>query len=640
MQTENNNSTGKVLSVVIPAYNMEKYIAQTLDSLICDEYMDKLEVLVIDDGSKDSTVDIAKKYEEKYPDTFKVISKENGGHGSVLNKGIELATGKYYRPLDADDWVDTEALKAVICEMEKNDADMVLTNFRKILEKTGRQLNVRIKNIWNMREIKEGKAKPKPGREAIVYGRVYDFDSKLFDYADQYLFHFISYRTKLLQDNNIRFDEHVFYDDMEYDIFPLPYVKTVLPIDRYLYQYRLEREGQSVDNASFIRNNKHRRKIVEHITEYYVENREKFSPNVRNHIYPDILWKIVRQYDIYLSLMPKSRETRKELMGFASKIKDIDGQIYNETCGRRVKMIMNSRGLLYGPIANKRLQKIRYNMKHRNDRDTSAKAWTMESDIPMHKMIRRRRILKALHLTWLSRDMRRLKRFKNIHKGERVFITCPGPSMSIKDLELLKDEYTIGVNSIIKAYEHTDWRPTYYALVDIFAFEKTMRENAVPGNTYCKREGFFHYRFNLKTKNGRESYLLVDYSNHRPDWMEKKKIKYSDDISVCVYDGFTVTNMAIQLAIYMGFKQIYLIGADADYTKPKIHFIEMPDDKEKVAAGWLPNATDLSMDGYRAIKKFAYKRGCEIYNVTRGGKLEVFYRENVDRVLRNKPKAN
>lgn len=164
----------KVLSVVIPAYNMEKYIKQTLDSLVCDEYMDKLEVLVIDDGSKDDTAAIAKTYEDRYPGTFRVISKENGGHGSALNKGIELATGKYYRPLDADDWVDTSALKAVIAEMEAHDADMVLTNFRKVYEKTQKTENVRISNVWNRKQIDEGKAVPKPGRKVLIYGQVYD----------------------------------------------------------------------------------------------------------------------------------------------------------------------------------------------------------------------------------------------------------------------------------------------------------------------------------------------------------------------------------------------------------------------------------------------------------------------------------
>lgn len=625
--------SNKILTIVIPAYNMEKYIAQTLDSMICDEYMKDLEVLIIDDGSKDNTAAIAQEYVDKYPDTFCLVSKENGGHGSALNKGIELATGKYYRPIDADDWVDTDALKAVIDEMRNKDADMVLTNFRKILEQSGKQINIRIKNVWNMKEVREGRAKPKPGRKQLIYGNVYDFNAELFDYSQQYLFHHVSYRTALLQENNIRLDEHVYYDDMEYDIFPLIYVKTVLPIDRYLYQYRLEREGQSVDEACFAKNNKHRRKIVEHITEYYVTNADKFGENVYSHLYEDILWKIVRQYDIYFKLMPCNNETKKELFGFMETIKNISPEIYEKTSSRRIEMIEKC-GLMYYLIASKTLQKIRWKIKTRNDNNPNAKAWTMESDIPMHRMIRNRKILSFLHLSWLSKDMRRIRKFKNIHRGERCFITCPGPSMTIKDLELLKDEYTIGVNSITKAYEHTSWRPTYYALVDIFAFGKSLNDNPVHGNTFCQREAFFHYRCNPKTRNGRETFLLVDYSNHKPEWMEKKKIRYSSDLSVHVYDGFTVTNMAIQLAIYMGFKKIYLIGADCDYTQDKIHFIEMPDDKDKIKAGWLPAATDLSIDGYRAIREFAYKHGCEIYNVTRGGKLEVFYRDNLERVLR------
>lgn len=631
-----NNVNNKILTVVIPAYNMEKYIAKTLDSLICDEYMDELEVLIIDDGSKDKTAEISKKYVEQYPNTFTLCSKENGGHGSALNKGIELATGKYYRPLDADDWVDTEALKAVMHEMKNHDADMVLTNFRKILEQSDKIVNCRIKNVWNMREIKEGHANPKEGREILVYGKVFDFDKELFDYADQYLFHHVTYKTSILQENNVRFDEHVYYDDMEYDIFPLIYVKTVLPIDRYLYQYRLEREGQSVDDSSFAKNNKHRRLIVEHICEYYVKHAAEFGPNVYQHLYADILWKITRQYDIYLTLMKNSRETKEEILGFAHRINEISPELYEKTASRRIKAVTACNGAFFPIIANRKVQYISWKLKTRNEPNLKAKAWTMESDIPMHRKIRQRKILKFFHLTWLNKEMRSIRRFKNIHKGERVVITCPGPSMTIKDLELLKDEYTIGVNSITKAYDHTAWRPTYYALVDIFSFGEYLKENDVAGNSFCLREGFFHYRSNPKTQNGRESYLLVDYSNHRPDWMAKKKIKYSSDISVCVYDGFTVTNMAIQLAIYMGFKKIYIIGADCDYSQSKIHFIEAPGDKKKIEGGWLPDAAALSIDGYKAVRKFAYKKNCEIYNVTRGGKLEVFYRDNLDLILREK----
>lgn len=626
----------KVLSIVIPAFNMEKYIETTLDSMVVDDYMDKLEVLIIDDGSKDRTAELAQKYVDKYPGTFQLISKENGGHGSALNKGIELATGKYFRPIDADDWVDQEALKAVIDEMEKQDADMVLTNFRKILEKQDKIVNCRIKNVWNRREINEGKAKPKPGRDVLIYGKVYDFNEKLFDYSEQYLFHYVSYKTSLLQDNNIRFDEHVFYDDMEYDIFPLIYVKTVLPIDRYLYQYRLEREGQSVDESSFAKHNKHRRLIVEHICRYVIENKDKFGENVFNHIYPDLLWKITRQYDIYFKLMPNNRETYEEVLGFSENIRKISNDLYEKTLSKRVENTIKYGFKGFHLIANKRLQALHWNHIHKNDPDFSKKAWTIESDIPMHRMIRKRKWLKLLHISWLDPDMRRIRRFKNIHKGERVFITCPGPSLTIQDLELLKNEYTIGVNSITKAYTKTNWRPTYYALIDIFSFGKYLHEHEVDGGTFCQREAFLHYRSQPKTQNGRETYLLVDYSNHLDDWMEKKKIEYSDDISVGVYDGFTVTNMAIQIAIYMGFKKIYLIGCDCDYSKPKIHFIEAPGDKGKIEAGWLPQAAALSIDGYKAIRDFAYKRHVEIYNVTRGGKLEVFYRDNLERVLKER----
>ena len=93
----------KVLTVSIAAYNMESYIRQTLNSLIVPEILEKIEVLVVDDGGTDGTLAIAKEYETKYPITFHAIHKENGGYGSVINKSIELATGKYFKQLDGDD---------------------------------------------------------------------------------------------------------------------------------------------------------------------------------------------------------------------------------------------------------------------------------------------------------------------------------------------------------------------------------------------------------------------------------------------------------------------------------------------------------------------------------------------------------
>ena len=101
----------KILTVSIAAYNVSKYLDEALEPFTNSVYKDELEILIVDDGSKDDTAEIAKKYEERYPNTFKLVTKENGGWGSTLNKGIEIGTGKYFKQLDGDDWFDKDNLE-------------------------------------------------------------------------------------------------------------------------------------------------------------------------------------------------------------------------------------------------------------------------------------------------------------------------------------------------------------------------------------------------------------------------------------------------------------------------------------------------------------------------------------------------
>lgn len=624
----------KILSIIIPAYNMELFIRQTLESMALIDLADDLDVCIINDGSKDSTAQIAQEFVEAYPQIFRLFNKENGGHGSALNMGIDVAMGKYYRPIDADDWVEAKALREVVSALKKldNDVDMVITNFRKVLVQSNKTINVRCKNIYNMKQVYNGEFSTQEGRELNIYGKVYDFDKDLFDYSPQYLYHFVSYRTALLKENKIKFDEHCYYDDMEYDIFPLAYVKTVLPLDFYLYQYRLEREGQSVDEKSFIKNRQQRRKIVESICKYIVVNKEKFGANVYKCILDDVIWKIKRQYEIYFN-MPASYGTLKEIMQFDAAIKQIDHNLYINSAVKTIKLLRISHGSLYWllkcikDIKKKKIKKKEFKEQQKK------KCWTIASDYAMHKEIWKRYVLKFFHLDRFYKPMRAIQQYKNIHKGERCFITCTGPSLTIKDLEKLDDEYTIGMNSIIKAYGQTDWRCSYYCLVDYYAFGEYLKNNPVDGGRFCNLRAFMHYRVDSMTKAGNELYCPINYANHKQEWMKKNKIKISSDISVCFYDCFTATIMAIQLAIYMGFKKIYIIGADCDYSKQQIHFIEMPDDKIKIAGGWLPNAVDLSLNGYRAVKLFAERHGVEIVNVTRGGKLEIFKRDTLENII-------
>ena len=114
----------KILSVSIASYNVEKFIRKALDSCCIPEIMDRLEVLVVNDGSTDSTLEIAREYETKYPDTFRVIDKKNGGYGSTVNASIKAATGKYFRLLDGDDWFDRDGLVKFIGELSAAEEDM------------------------------------------------------------------------------------------------------------------------------------------------------------------------------------------------------------------------------------------------------------------------------------------------------------------------------------------------------------------------------------------------------------------------------------------------------------------------------------------------------------------------------------
>lgn len=115
----------KVLTITIPAYNVEKYMDEVLPTFLAESIMDKIEILIVNDGSKDKTSEIGKRYEAQYPGVIKLVDKENGGHGSTINKGIELATGKYFKVVDGDDWVDTDAFITYVTMLEKLDTDAV-----------------------------------------------------------------------------------------------------------------------------------------------------------------------------------------------------------------------------------------------------------------------------------------------------------------------------------------------------------------------------------------------------------------------------------------------------------------------------------------------------------------------------------
>lgn len=119
----------KLLTIAVPAYNMELYLKRCLDSILLPKLQNSLEVILINDGSKDNTLSIARHYEKQYPEMLQVIDKTNGGWGSAINCAIQEAIGKYFKILDADDWFDSKALVDFVSLLENIDVDLVATSF-------------------------------------------------------------------------------------------------------------------------------------------------------------------------------------------------------------------------------------------------------------------------------------------------------------------------------------------------------------------------------------------------------------------------------------------------------------------------------------------------------------------------------
>ena len=113
----------KVLSIIVPVYNTEKYLRRCLDSVLVQEALPYLELIAVNDGSKDHSIDILREYQARFPENVVLIDKENGGHGSAVNAGIDAARGKYLRIVDADDWLDTASLPALLNALETAKAE-------------------------------------------------------------------------------------------------------------------------------------------------------------------------------------------------------------------------------------------------------------------------------------------------------------------------------------------------------------------------------------------------------------------------------------------------------------------------------------------------------------------------------------
>ncbi len=228
----------KLISFAVPCYNSESYMNHCIDSLLVGG--DKIEIIIVNDGSSDRTREIADEYKAKYPDIIKVIHKENGGHGSGIMAGLENAEGLYYKVVDSDDWADADSLNKILALIEEriesgNLLDLIVCNY-----------------VYEH----ENASKPHTVHYRGIFPRHRDFtwsECGAFDISRYMIMHSVFYRTDVVRQCELSIPLHTFYVDNIFLYYPLPFVKSIYYTDLDFYRYFIGRADQSVNEKVMIK---------------------------------------------------------------------------------------------------------------------------------------------------------------------------------------------------------------------------------------------------------------------------------------------------------------------------------------------------------------------------------------------------
>lgn len=245
----------KYITFTVPCYNSQDYMKRCIDSLIPGG--EDVEIIIVDDGSTDGTGEIADQYEALYPDIVRAVHQKNGGHGAGVNKGLALAAGIYFKVVDSDDWLDTQAYQKLLgkvrecCEAEDKQSmpDLFICNYVYDHLDEGTSRSMKYGNVF-------------PEETVSTWNEMGHFS------PSQYLImHALVFRTKVLRRSGVHLPEHTFYVDNLFVYQPLPYVKALYYMNIDLYHYYLGREDQSVNEKILMKRIDQQIKVTKLVSE-------------------------------------------------------------------------------------------------------------------------------------------------------------------------------------------------------------------------------------------------------------------------------------------------------------------------------------------------------------------------------------
>lgn len=325
----------KILSIIVPTYNIEQYIKKCIESFkkINEKYYSEFEVIVVNDGSTDNSVQLVESLMVDTALDLRIISKENGGHGSTINVGITESKGKYFKVIDGDDWIDVSSFETLLEKLKTIDIDMVISNYTE-------------QHVYN------NSKKTIDFIERIVSNIVIE------GLPDRRIpMHALTYRTSILKGNNIKISEKTFYVDMEYTLLPLKYVNNYIYYNLDVYQYFLGRPDQSMNINVMKEKYEHHNRVVKRVLDLYneIKGNKKLEEIVENAL------EYLINKQCLLFLMNNNKKGTYELFKYSdkcnfrytfSKDRKTVGLLY---INYKTKKIFN---FIIEPIINKKVKKL------------------------------------------------------------------------------------------------------------------------------------------------------------------------------------------------------------------------------------------------------------------------------------------
>ena len=300
----------KIISFIIPSYNVEHCLENVLKSMLHENCLKETEIIVVNDGSQDRTAEIAERYVSSYPDSVKLINKVNGGHGSAINIGTEAVSGKYFKVIDADDWVLTDNLLSFIITLKQCNADVVLTPYHQVSIVSGKKYNCMMHcesyNIeYSMNEVLE----------------------KWECFKHCLTFHGITYKSSFYRRHYHKLPEKIFYEDQEYAAIPCCHASSIYPINLHIYQYLIDNGDQSVSDVNRVKQIRHVEQVTRNMLEYGIQNSE-LLPAGKEYLYRKEEEIILSYFVIACLIQEDKQRGRIDFKDYKQMIKEVEPYIY------------------------------------------------------------------------------------------------------------------------------------------------------------------------------------------------------------------------------------------------------------------------------------------------------------------------